>query len=86
MLHHLFCHLGVDLEEGWRGDVKVFAEDLDGERVAACNDDGMFIVDVDDGDIRFDLEFGSLFGFGFEDEHEFFIVTRAKGDAFEVHA
>lgn len=66
--------------------MKVFAENLNGERVAACDDDGMVFVDVDDRDIGFDLEFGGLFGFGFEDEHEVIVYTRAEGYTLKVHA
>ena len=39
-----------------------------------------------DGNIRFDLKFGSLFGFGFEDEHEVIVCAAAEGDALKVHA
>ena len=46
----------------------------------------MVFVDVDDGDVGFDLEFGSLFGFRFEDEHEVIICAGAEGDTLEVHA
>lgn len=74
------------MEEGWCRDAKVFAKNLNGERVASGDDDGVVFVDVDNRDVGFDLEFRSLFGFGFEDEHEVIVCAGAEGDTFKVQA